>query len=320
MAINKTQLLEIAIRELSRDYFKAKTPFAAGACPVLNPVGGAGLTFDYQIVDGSGARTVGLPTFLTSETADLTDANIGLDTVSFALDQIDLGVFRISDSTADAFTAQAGGKDAVAEFMESLMSRAYVTHSLTARISGEAQLDAEILDTKSEDFKAELDDLLLRVLLRTGVRPNTILLDPQSVRDLSLRDFVRDFPAVAIYSGDKARTGYANVENVRAYFAAAHGLNLVVDENAWQPSPSDDRKFVWEGSGLLTFVGGAQDTLNTFVQTGSEIARYEVRRNSGRQRIGYSVAAEGIWKVHARNPETGAIFSTTGSSLVSLGS
>jgi hypothetical protein len=319
MSITVTQLIELRLREWSRDYFKLNAPAAAGAVPVLSPVGeGRGRTFEYQIVNVSGAQLIGAPVNLTNETANLTPASLSLDTESFTLDNIDLGVFQISDSTADAFTTQAGGPSAVDEFVQSLMSRAYATHSLRTKQAAIAQLPFESLDVGDESFKAALDAVLLRVELVSGVRPNTILLGREAVTELSQRNFVRDFPAIAITTTTEARTGYANEESVRNYLQVAHGLRLVVDATAWKPTALDPREFIWKDAGVLTYVGGdglgRQATMNTMVQYNSEIAKYEVRRNSGIQRIGFSVAAEGIFTVHARNPESGVCFSVDGSS------
>jgi hypothetical protein len=316
MSITKADLLELAIRDLARDYFKETRPKFAPAAPILNPVAGVnGLSYAYQVVDGSGAEVIGAVTTLSNEAGNLTPASIALDSVTFTLDQIDLGVFQISDSTADAFTAQAGGGSATDEFVASLMSRAYVRHSQTARAACFAQLDAEVLDVNDESFKEDMDDLILKKLLETGVRPNTIVLDPKSVKALSKRNFVRDFGAIALTATAQVRTGWANEDSVRAYLAGAHGLDLVVDDSGYRTSSVAPRQFIWEGAGVLCHVGGKFATMNTMVQYSGEIAKLEVRRNAGIQRIGFSVAAEGIWLVHARNPETGCIFSTTGSSL-----
>jgi hypothetical protein len=318
MSVNVAQLIEMRLREWSRDYFKLTAPAAAGIAPVLNPAGeGRGRTFEYQVVAGDGAILVGSPANLTTETANLTPLTVSLDTESITLDAIDIGVYQISDSTADAFTTQAGGPSAVDDFMQRLMTRVYATHSLRTRQESIAQLPFESLDVREESFKADLDAVLIRVELASGVRPDTILLGREEVVELSQRNFVRDFPAISLISTGQARTGYANEDSVRNYLKVAHGLDLVVDATSWKSDPSAPKEFIWSGAGVLVNKAQGQPTLSTCVQYNGEIAKFEVRRNSGIQRIGWSAACESIFKVHSRNPETGTVFTTLGGSSFS---
>jgi hypothetical protein len=323
MALTKADIIELRLRELLRDYFQLNRPAAEAACPVLLPVADSrGLNFEYQYVDASGAELVGDPAVLTTETQLLTDASIGLDKQSFSLDQYDLGVFRISDSTADAFTtavdvnAEVGARvDAAGEFSRSILSRAYALHSRRLKVEAEAQLAGEVLNFTDSTFPSDLADVLNDILKASGKRPNTIVLGPDDLTVLAAQDFIRDFAAISITSTDKARTGYANESDVAAYFAGKHQLRLVTDATAWRPTSVAAREFIWQQRGALVYVDGLASTLRTAVQYSGEIAKVEVRRNSDRSRIGFNVPGEAIFKIHAFNPETGRYISTDGSSL-----
>lgn len=307
MALDKSQFVALRIRELARNYFKLTAPAAAGFAPTIRPQAGEGLSFTYNFVSGSGARLVGEPAVLTTESQLLTEANIALGSETINLDAFDLGVFTVSDSTADAFGATVDEGGAANEFVEALMSRAYANHSLTTRQRAAAELPQETLPIDG-DYADALDDVIMAVLLGSGYRPNTIIMGPETVVKLSRQDFVRDFPSVSIVAADKARTGWAGENDVRSYFAGKHGLNLVVDETSWQPGVGQPGEFVWaEGTAALGYVGGGfrQSTMQTLIQRNNELVRIEVRRNSGRQRVGFNVPAEGIWKAHAPNPESG---------------
>ena len=319
MAIDKSQMIELRIRELARNYFLQNRPEAAGIAPILQPVRDAqGLTYEYQFVSAPNAGLVGRLDTLTSETANLTTRALGLGSKSVTLDNIDVGVYPISDSTSDAFFAQVG-RNAADVFVELLVSKAYAEHSFSVHDTAAADLDGEVLDVE-DGFDSDLKDLMVEILRDCGQRPNTIIMGPADVATLSKQDFVRDFPSVSITSGDKARTGWAGENDVRSYFAGAHGLNLIVDNTGYRPTDENDpREFAWQGRAALGFSsdGFASDTLKTFVQYSGEILRTEVRRNSGVQRIGYSVAAEGVWKVEATAPETGRYLSLDGTSISS---
>lgn len=317
MSLNKTQFLRLRIRELARDYFMRERPAAEPFARLAKPTNeGNGLSFEYNFVQDSAALLVGDPAVMTQETDTYTNVGVTLGTETLTLNNYDIGIMRVSESTADAFTSQVEPSSASDYFVRSLLSRAYVAHSRSVRQAAEAQLATEVIVIDA-DYADNLQELIRQVELESR-RPNAILMDPMAVDALAKQDFVRDFPSVAVAinaSGDQTsrRSGWANEQMVAAYFLGKHQLQLVVDDSRWKPTIGAPVEFVMGGAQILGYTGAGLgiDTLSTAIQYSGEIVKVAVRENSGTDRIGFNVPCEGIWKIHGVNPESGRIILPT---------